>query len=134
VLIQTRLAKLQKIESKLYKANSILIDKLCIKLSITDTTKVAYLITKIADKKKEREQVDIIFDYSVPTDKVQPKVRVYRIKVNSSNLIVKDYFYLIIKGIVNAVVRLFRSQNSEEGLTFPSWTDVRKRRLGIKTK
>jgi hypothetical protein len=71
--------------------------------------KVAHLIIKIVDEKKERERVDIIFNYSMPIDKVQPKVRAYRIKVNSSNLIVKDYFYPIIKGIVNIVVGLFRS-------------------------
>jgi hypothetical protein len=134
VLIRTRPAELQKIELELYKADSILIDKLCIELSIADTTKVAHLITKIADEKKERERVDIIFDYGVPADEVQPEVRAYRIKVNGSNLIVKDYFHPIIKGIVNAVVGLFRSQNTEEGLTFPSRTDVRRRRLSIKTK
>jgi hypothetical protein len=127
VLIRTHPAELQKIEPDLYKADSILIDKLCIELSITDTTKVAHLITKIADEKKEREPVDIIFDYGVPADEVQPEVRAYCIKVNSSNLIVKDYFHPIIKGIVNAVVGLFRSQNSEEGLTFPSRTDVQRR-------
>jgi hypothetical protein len=52
--------------------------------------------------------VDIIFNYSVLIDEVQLKVKAYYIKVNSSNLIVKDYFHLIIKGIVNAVVGLFR--------------------------
>jgi len=76
--------------------------------------------------------VDIIFDYSVPADDVQPEVRAYCIKVKGSNLIVKDYFHPIIKSIVNAVVGLFRSQNSEEGLAFPSRTDVRRRRLGIR--
>ncbi len=132
VLIRTRPAELQKIEPSLYKADSILIDKLCAELSITDTTKVAHLITKIADEKKERERVDIIFDYGVPADEVQPEVRAYCIKVNGSNLIVTDYFHPIIKSIVNSVVGLFRSQNSEEGLAFPSRTDVRRRRLGIR--
>jgi hypothetical protein len=74
VLIRTRPAELQKIEASLYKADSILIDKLCVKLSITDTTKVAHLITKIADEKKQREQVDIIFDYGVAADEGQPRV------------------------------------------------------------
>ena len=132
VLIWTRLAELQKIELSLYEADSILIDKLCAELSITDTTKVAYLITKIADEKKERERVDIIFDYGMPADEVQPDVRAYCIKVNGSNLIVKDSFHLIIKLIVNPVIGLFRSQNSEKGLAFPSRTDIRKRRLGIR--
>jgi hypothetical protein len=131
VLIRTRPAELQKIEPSLYKADSILIVKLCAELSITDTTKVAHLITKIADE-KERERVDIIFDYSVPADGVQPEVRAYCIKVKGSNLIVKDYFHPIIKSNVNAVVGLFRLQNSEDGLTFPSRTDVRRRRLGIR--
>ncbi len=48
-LIRTRPAELQKIEPSLYKADSMLIDKLCAELSITDTTKVAHLITKVAD-------------------------------------------------------------------------------------
>ena len=48
----------------------MLIDKLCAELSIIDTMKVAYLITKVVDEKKQREQVDIIFDYSVPIDEV----------------------------------------------------------------
>jgi hypothetical protein len=60
----------------------------------------------------------------VPVDEVQLKVKAYRIKVNSSNLIVKDYFHLIIKEIVNAVVGLFKLQNFKEGLTFLSRTDV----------
>jgi hypothetical protein len=64
--------------------------------------------------------VDIIFNYSVLADKVQLKVKAYCIKVNSSNLIVKDYFHFIIKGIVNAVVELFKLQNFKEGLTFLS--------------
>jgi hypothetical protein len=75
VLIRTRPAELQKIEPSIYKADSILVDKLCAELSIIDTTKVAHLITKIADEKKERERVDIIFDYGVPADDVQPEVR-----------------------------------------------------------
>jgi hypothetical protein len=54
--------------------------------------------------------VDIIFDYSVPADEVQPKVKAYSIKVNGSNLIVTDYFHPIIKSIANAVVGLFGSQ------------------------
>jgi hypothetical protein len=132
VLIRTRPAKLQKIEPLLYTADSMLINKLCAKLSITDTKKVAYLITRVVDEKKERERVDIIFDYGMPADKAQPKVRTFYIKVNSSNLMVKDYFHLTIKSIVNLVVGLFRLQNSEKGLAFPSWTDVRKRRLGIR--
>jgi len=77
VLIRTRPAELQKIEPSLYKPDSILIDKLCVKLSITDAMKVTYLITKIADDRKERERVDIIFDYGVPADQVQPEVRAY---------------------------------------------------------
>ena len=93
---------------------------------------MAHLITKIADEKKKRERVDIIFGYDVPADEVQPNVRAYCIQVNGSNLIVKDYFHPIIKSIVNAVVGLFRSQNPEEGLSFPSRTDVRRRRLGIR--
>ena len=93
---------------------------------------MAHLITKIADEKKERERVDIIFDYGVPADEAQPEVRAYCIKVNGSSLIVKDYFHPIIKSIVNAVGGLFRSQNSEEGLAFPSRTDVRRRRLAIR--
>ena len=52
--------------------------------------------------------MDIIFDYSMPVGEVQPKVRAYSIKVNSSNLIVKDYFHPTIKSIVNLVVGLFR--------------------------
>jgi hypothetical protein len=59
------------------------------------TTKVAHLITKIADEKKERERVDITFDYGVPTDEVQPEVRAY------------CTIYLIVKSIVNPVVGLF---------------------------
>jgi hypothetical protein len=55
VLIRTRLAKLQKIKPELYKADSTLIDKLYIELSITDSTRVAYLIIEIVDEKKERE-------------------------------------------------------------------------------
>lgn len=133
MLIRTRPAELKKIEPELYKADSILIDKLCIELSITDTTKVAHLITKIADEKREREQVDIVFDYGVPADEVQPDVKAYCVKFNGSDMIVTDYFHPIIKSIVNAVVGLFRSQNAEEGLFFPSRTDVRRRRLGIRT-
>lgn len=93
---------------------------------------MAHLITKIADEKKERERVDIIFDYGVPADEVQPEVRAYCIKVNGSTLIVKDYFHLTIQSIVNPVVGFFRSQNSEDGLAFPSRTNVRRRRLGIR--
>lgn len=132
MLIRTRLAELQKIEPSLYKADSILIDKLCVELSIKDATKVTHLITKIADEKQQKERVDIIFDYDVPADEGQPEVRAYRINVNGSNLIVKDYFHPIIKPIVNAVVELFRSQNSDEGLAFLSRTDVRRRRLAIR--
>jgi hypothetical protein len=132
VLIRTRPAELQKIDPSLYKADSMLIDKLCAELSITDTKKVAHLITKVADERKERERVDIIFDYGVPADEAQPEVRTYYIKVNGSNLIVKDYFNPLIKSIVNPVVGLFRSQNFEEGSAFPSRTDVRRRRLGIR--
>jgi hypothetical protein len=110
----------------------MLINKLCAKLSITDIKKVAYLITKVVDERKERERVDIIFNYSMLANKAQPKVRTYYIKVNSSNLIVKDYFNFIIKLIVNLVVGLFRSQNFKKGLAFPSRTDVRRRRLGIR--
>jgi hypothetical protein len=68
VLIRTRPAELQKIEPSLYTADSMLINKLCAELSITDTKKVAHLITRVADKKKERERVDIIFDYGMPVD------------------------------------------------------------------
>jgi hypothetical protein len=100
VLIWTSPAELEKIEPSLYKADSMLIDKLCAELSITDTTKVAHLITKVADEKKERERVDIIFDYGVLADKVQPEVRAYCVRVNGSNLIVKDYFHPIIQGDV----------------------------------
>jgi hypothetical protein len=132
VLIRSRPVELQKIDPSIYKADSILIGKLCIELSITDTTKVAHLITKIADEKKQKERVDIIFDYGVPAEDAQPEVRAYCVKVNGSDLIVTDYFHPIIKSIVNAVVGLFRSQNYEEGLAFPSRTDVRRRRLGIR--
>jgi hypothetical protein len=53
----------------LFKADFILIKKLCVKLSIKDITKIAYLITKIIDNKKQKEQVDIIFNYGIFIDK-----------------------------------------------------------------
>ncbi len=46
VLIRTRPAELQKIDPELHKADSLSVDKLCIQLSFTDTTKIAHLITK----------------------------------------------------------------------------------------
>jgi len=131
VLIRTRPAELQKIEPSLYKADSILIDKLCAKLSITDTTKVAHLITKVADEKKQREQVDIIFDYGVPADDSQPRVEAFRVKVGSSDLIVEYFSHPFIQPKVNQVVGIWRSMNSENGLEFPSRTDVRRRRLNL---
>jgi hypothetical protein len=131
VLIRTRPVQLEKIKRSLFEADSILIEKLCVELSIKDTTKIAHLITKIADDKKQKERVDIIFDYGVSTDEGQPKVRAYHINVNGSNLVIKDYFHPAIKPTVNMVVSLYRSQNSQEGLAFPSRTDVRRRRLTV---
>jgi hypothetical protein len=131
VLIRTRPAELQKIDPSLYKADSILIDKLCVKLSVTDATKVAYLITKIADENKQREQVDIIFDYGVPADDVQPQVEAFRVKVGSSDLTVTHFPHPFIQQKVNQVVGIWRSMNSENDLEFPSRTDVQRRRLTL---
>lgn len=106
VLIWTCLIELQKIEPSLYKADFILISKLCVKLFIADIMKVFYLITKITDKKKQREQMNIIFDYEVAADDGQPKVEVFWVQVSSSDLTVEHLAHSFIQLKVNQVVRI----------------------------
>ena len=132
VLIRTRPAQLQKIHPSLDQADTKLIEKLCVELSITDKTKINHLITTTSDEKKNlKERVDIVFDYGVPTNECQPQVVAYSVKVDGSLLTIKQLFHPQIKPKVNQTVEVWRTTNSKYGYNFPSRTDVRRRRLDL---
>jgi len=124
VLIRTRPAQLQKIHPSIDQADTELIKRLCDKLSITDHTKISYLITRVSDDKK-LERVDIIFDYSSPTIECQPPVIAYSITVEGQDLNVEEIFHPNIRQIVNLTVETFESINLENGRCFPSRPDTR---------
>jgi hypothetical protein len=56
--------ELQKYGPKYLTANSMIERVIKATSSGADTTKVAHLITKIVEEKKEREQVNIVFSYT----------------------------------------------------------------------
>ena len=100
ILIRTRPVQLQKIHpASDLAADAELIKNPCDKLSITDETNIAHLITRISDDKKldnnKLERVDIIFDYG--SIERQPPVMVYSVTVEGPNLVVKQLSNLYIR-------------------------------------
>jgi hypothetical protein len=126
-----------------------LIKKFCDSLSITDQTKIIYLITRISDDKKldnkeldnkridnkkvdnkkinnkKLEQVNIIFDYNLLTIKCQPRVIVYSIAVKGSDLIIKPLFNPNIKQFVYRTMDIYNKINFENNRYFLIRPDTR---------
>jgi hypothetical protein len=125
VLIRTRPNHLQKIHCSFDQADTILIEKLCVELSITDRSKINHLITKTSNEKNLKERVDIVFDYDVPTNGCQPQVVAYTVTVVGSDLTVKQFIHPQIQSTVNRTVEVFRSINLENGQSFPNRPDIR---------
>jgi hypothetical protein len=126
ILIRTRPDQLEKLHTSAEEADIILIEKLCAALSIMDTTKVKHLITKISQC-KGKDRADIVFDYGEHSNEGQPQVLAYAVTVGSS-LIVTQLCHPYIPPKVNQTVEIWRSINSDNNLSFPSRTDVRKSR------
>jgi hypothetical protein len=128
VLIRTSLAQLQKIDHSLDKADTELIKKLCDGLSFTDKTKIRHLITRISNYKKsddKSERVDIILDYGSLTIEGQPRVMIYSITVEGSDLTIKQHFNPNGRKFVNLTVGTFESINLENNRCFLIRTDIR---------
>lgn len=105
VLIWTQPAQLQKIHPTVDKANTRLIEKLCVQLSGSiDTTEIRHLITKISDKKKS-EQVNIVFDYDISMNKCWPLVMAFNVKADGLTLTIKQLFNPQIDPKVNETIK-----------------------------
>ncbi|OCK74664.1 hypothetical protein K432DRAFT_386676, partial [Lepidopterella palustris CBS 459.81] len=131
VLIRTRPTHLQKIHSSFDQADTKLIEKLRVQLSgKTDTIEIRHLITRIADEKGS-ERVDIVFDYGVPADECQPEVVAFKVRIDDSRLIITQLLHPRIKPRVNDTVDWWRGINLKNHITFPSRTDVRRKRRGL---
>ncbi|KAF2176537.1 hypothetical protein K469DRAFT_400773 [Zopfia rhizophila CBS 207.26] len=132
VLIRTRPVHLQAIHPSFEKADTALIDKLCAKLFDKEsTTKIQHLITRIADERRS-ERVDIIFDCGgVPAEEPQPEVVAFKLIVKDSEVIASEISHPEIKSKVNDTVDWWRGINVKNHITFPSRTDVRRRRRGL---
>ncbi|KAH0562516.1 hypothetical protein GP486_002791 [Trichoglossum hirsutum] len=131
IFVRTRPVQLQKIHPLLDRADTELIEKLCVALfGSYDTSEIRHLITKTSTK-RESEQVEIVFDYGVPTSDCQPKVAAFNVKVSGSDLTVTRLFNPILQPEVNRRVELWRSINLKCNTSFPSRTDVRRKRLKL---
>jgi len=136
ILVRTRPDQLTTIHPILDKADTLLIEKLCVELRITDTTKIQRLITKTW-KEKRLERVDIICDYGIPTN-VEPQVMAYDVTIDGPNLTIKLLDHPQIRSRVNKEVEAWRQLSAHhDGISFPGRTDLREsqrrldqRRLG----
>jgi len=124
ILFRTRPDQLMTIHPILDKADTTLIEKLCIELCITDKAKVQRLITKIW-KEKRHERVDIICDYGASTNN-KPPVIAYDVIIDGPNLIIKQLVHPQIRSRVNKEVEAWRQLSAErDGIHFPGRTDLR---------
>ncbi|KAF2175222.1 hypothetical protein K469DRAFT_702918 [Zopfia rhizophila CBS 207.26] len=131
VLIRTRPAYLQEIHPSFDQADTALIEKLCASsCDEIDASQIRHLITRIADEKRS-ERVDIIFDYGVPAEELDPEVLAFKVGVKNSRLTVTKLPHPDIKSKVNDTVHWWRGINVKNHITFPSRTDVRRRRRGL---
>jgi hypothetical protein len=136
ILIRTRPDQLTTIHPILDKADTSLIERLCVELCITDTTEIQRLITKTW-KEKKLDRVDIICDYGVSTND-EPQVMAYDVTIDGSNLIIKPLPHPQIRWMVNKEVEAWKQLSAQyDGITFPGRTDLREsqrrldqRRLG----
>jgi small-conductance mechanosensitive channel len=101
-----------------------LIRKLCSDHSCGDSMEIRHLITKISTRKRS-ERVEIVFDYGLPIDEPQPEVKALMVTISDSILVIKELFNPLFRTFVNERVQIWRTQNDEWGLSFPSRTDVR---------
>ena len=66
-------ATLEQVNPNIDKADTELIKRFCIELSIKDSKKISYLITRLSDYKyKQTELVDIVLDYSISIAEINP--------------------------------------------------------------
>lgn len=132
VLIRTRPSQLQKIHPSLDIADTILIKRICAELSVADESKISHLITRTSDEKRNgKERVDIVFDYGVPPNELQPQVVAYSVKFDGSVLTTKLLLNPLYRPIVNRTVEAWRSIDLQYGGSFPGRTDVRRKRLAF---
>ena len=130
VLIRTRPAQLEKVHTSIEQADTELIKRFWVQQSNSaDTTELCHLITRISDWKTS-ERVDIIFDYGVPTNERHPRVVAFDVKVSDS-ILASQLSHPLIQPKVNETVDRWGKDNLKYGLSFPSRSDVRRKRRAL---
>ena len=126
ILIRTRPATLEQVNPNIDEADTELIKRFCVELSIKDSEKISHLITRLSDhKRKQTELADIVLDYGISTAEINPQVISYDVKVVDSKLIVRQFSNPNIPPITNRTVEAYRSINEKHHESFPRRPDVR---------
>lgn len=129
ILLRTRRVDLANVRSSVEEADTELITQFCRQYGI-DTANTQHLITRL-----DRKQVDILFDYGVPTDDRQPEVAAFKVRVKDKDSVpgIEQLLNPVIRAIVNTTVDVWKTELRESKINFPRRTDIEKIRRALAT-